>query len=526
MQVLDLPLPALECVIEHMVVTVGLYKAVRLRHVCSKFQSISSALFLLKMVVEVFDAEIQRAIFTTNLFNFNRRFHVRNMTPEYLRLWLMAKIARPAPNDRDAVSSAVTRDTKLLLADIPTPGHEERRLAYVGSLCDAIAHNFAHEFSSFFDTMSQTDNSSSVAGDDLLSAAAAVGDMNKVRCLLQEESRSYNRSRIYGHASANAARNGDKDMLTSIIETSTEPKDRLGLENSICMALVAACRAGQQDIVEYLLSLPSQIYFLDRDFDDGFEAGASNGHTDILRLLLPRLSTTSRNVVLSRSLRQASASGHILTVQYLLDSGSDLNSCQPSGGALHLAARSGFSQVVRVLLDRGAEPSSWSRCGQPLFFAAKNGHTEVVQILLEHGADVNAKGHNHSVLARAARNGELTMVKFLLDNGVDLMARGNGDRALEEAAKWGHEDVIRHLVGLGINVNGGGGHREPPILRAMVYGQQHIVKLLVELGAKEQDPSETRYAAKFKSGSLPIKGIAMSCSQWGIPEPESLTPMV
>lgn len=36
MQVLDLPLVAFECVIEHMVVGVGLHKAVKLRRVCSK----------------------------------------------------------------------------------------------------------------------------------------------------------------------------------------------------------------------------------------------------------------------------------------------------------------------------------------------------------------------------------------------------------------------------------------------------------------------------------------------------------
>ncbi|KAI4256783.1 MAG: hypothetical protein L6R42_006025 [Xanthoria sp. 1 TBL-2021] len=509
-----------------MVVTVGLYKAVRLRHVCSKFPSVSSANFLLMIVVEAFDAEVRRAIFATNHFDFNQHFLFRNMTPEYIRLWLMAKIARPAPNDRDAVSSAVTKVTKLLLADIPTLGYEERRLAYVGSLCDAVAHNFDHRFSDLLDTMSQTHDTSSAAVDDLLSAAAAVGDLHKVQRLLLDEPGFYSRSRIFGYASAHAARKGDKEMLTSIIKTSTEPNCRLGLKHSTGMALVAACRAGQQDIVEYLLSLSSQIHFLDRDFDNSFETAAAHGQTHILRLLLPRLSTTNRNVVLSRSLRQASASGHTPAVQYLLNSGSDLMSWEPSGGALHLAARSGFSQVVRVLLNRGAGPNERSQYGQPLFFAAKNGHTEVVQILLDHGADINAKGHRHSVLARAARNGELTMVKYLLNKGVDLMAPGNGGRALEEAADWGHEDVVKLLVGLGVNINGLGGKRDPPILRAMVCGQQHIVKLLVELGAKEQDPSETRYAAKFADGRLPIREIAMSCSQWGIPQPKSLTPMV
>ncbi|KAL8848471.1 MAG: hypothetical protein Q9221_006522 [Calogaya cf. arnoldii] len=481
MRVLDLPAPALECVIEHMVLTVGLYKAVRLRHVC-----------------KAFDAEVRRAIFATNLFDFDKRAHVRGMTPAYMKLWLMAKIARPAANGRDALSSAVTRVTKLLLADTPNSGYEKRRLMYVENLCDAIAHHFYHNFSIFLDAMFEMGDSSSLAVDDLLSAAAAVGDLHKVQRLLLEESAFSGRSSLFGYASANSARKGDKAILTAIFETITQPDDKLS-----CMTLIAACRAGQQDIVEYLLSRPSQFHFLDRDFDDTFETAAAHGQTHILALLLPHLGTTRQSAVLSRSLRRASASGHTLAVQYLLDSGSDVDSWDPIGGALHLAAGRGFSQVVRVLLDRGADPTLRSRPDDPLFFAAKNGHTEVVQILLDHGANINAKGRDHSVLARAARNGELAMVKFLLDKGVDLMASGSGDRALEEAAGRGHEDIVRYLVEHGINVNGRGGARDPPILRAMVYGQQHIINLLVDLGAKKLDPSTTRYAAKFADGRLP-----------------------
>ncbi|KAL8857282.1 MAG: hypothetical protein Q9178_006208 [Gyalolechia marmorata] len=488
MQVLDLPLPAFECVIEHLVVTVGLYRAVRLRLVC-----------------KAFDAEIRRAIFARNLVDFNKDSHLRVMTPEILQIWFMAKIARPTSKDQDAVSSAIIGVTKLLLAGTPTPDYDERRLAYVKSLCHAIAHNFVHHIHSLFDTMSQTDNGFSITADDLLSAAAVVADLHTVRRLLLERSELYSQSRIFGHISANAARNGDKDMLILIIETSRKPKSALGLKNSTCMTLLAACRAGQQDIVNYLLSLPSsQTYFLDHNFDHGFEAAAANGHTHILRLLLPHLSTTSRDDVLSRSLRQASAWGHSIAVQYLLKSGSDPDSWAPPGGALHLAARSGFSQVVRVLLNHGADPNLRAmRNGQPLFFAVKNGHTEVVQILLDHGADVNARGNIHSGLARAARNGELTMVKYLLDKGVDLVANGNGDRALQQAAGQGHEDIVRLLVELGVNVNGHGDSQDPPILQAMLRGQQHVIKVLLELGAKEQHLSDTRYASRLINGSLP-----------------------
>ena len=54
-------------------------------------------------------------------------------------------------------------------------------------------------------------------------------------------------------------------------------------------------------------------------------------------------------------------------------------------------------------------------------------------------------------------------------------------------------------------------------------GQQHIVKLLLKLGAKEIDPLQTQYASKFQDGTYPLKHMAMACSQWGIPNQESGT---
>ncbi|KAL9034541.1 MAG: hypothetical protein Q9180_005346, partial [Flavoplaca navasiana] len=231
------------------------------------------------------------------------------------------------------------------------------------------------------------------------------------------------------------------------------------------------------------------------------EATAAYGHPHVFEVLLPRLSQIRRNVVLPRSLAKASAKGHISTVQYLLNLGTDVNSWEPPGSALHLAANSGFSQVVRVLLDHGADPNHRAgRYGHPLFFAARNGHMEVVQILLKYGADVDTRGDRHTVLARAARNGELAMVKFLLKEGVDLMAYLNGDHALEEAAQQGHEDMVKFLVWSGVDVNGSGRHGDPPIVRAMVCGQQHIVKILSQLGARDPDLSEPWCQSSRTSG--------------------------
>ncbi|KAL8995032.1 MAG: hypothetical protein Q9169_005158 [Polycauliona sp. 2 TL-2023] len=495
MQVLRLPLPALECVIEHMVMAVGVYKAVRLRHVC-----------------KIFDAEVRRAVFTANIFNFDKKSHPRRLTPEHAEQWLMGEIARPASGGQNAVSSAINAVTKLLVPGSPISSYEERRFACVRSLCHVIVHNFAGDFSRLLKVMSRMGNGSSITPDDLLSAAAAVGDVQYVRHLLTHESNDWSHSEIFGTIPVIAARNGDRQMLGSILKRSSHTYDQ---GDSVSDAFVAACQAGKQSIVKYLISLPPLDWgFVAQDYHEGIVAAAGSGHVGILRLLSSRLCTTNREVVLSRALRQASASGRAIVVEYLLDSGADVNSWSTAGGALHMAARLGFIKVVRILLERGADPNLDARdAGQPLFSAARNEHTEVVQVLLDHGASINARlelqatrhtsAYSYSVLARAARNGELKMVRFLLEKGVDPMVDGDGDRALQQAAAWGHEDIVRLLVELGVDINGRGGKEEPPIIYAMMYAQQHVVELLLELGAEEKDPDETRYGDEFHNGFYP-----------------------
>ncbi|KAL8818391.1 MAG: hypothetical protein Q9223_002967 [Gallowayella weberi] len=475
----------------------GLYHAVKLRRVC-----------------KAFDAEIRRALFTTNLFDSSKHVQIRNMTPEYIRMWLMAKIARASPGHLDTISSVVVSTTDLLLADTDDFSRKQRRLAYFGNLCDAIAHRFVHNFVLPIKSILLLHHDLLVADEDLFSAAVAVGDLQMVRRLLLAKPTTCGQSKIFGSATENAARRGDVELLAPMAEHGSNGEGSPELAKSLCKALVVACRAGQQNTVEYLLCLSPKVSFSDEDIRRGFAAAARGGHIELLRLLLPRINTTRRYEILSQSLRQASAAGRVSAVRLLLDSGAELKSCPPHAGPLHVAARSGFVRTVRLLLDRGAEPDAESCYGRPLYFAARNGQVDVVQILLEHGADIDAKGYNDSVLTRAAKNGETATVKYLLDKGVELQKSRNGDCALQGAAQWGHEEIVRLLVELGVNADG---CQDPPILRAMLFDQQHIIKVLIELGAKAIDPLQTRYASRFKGGYLPRKGIATTCSQWGFP---------
>lgn len=61
----------------------------------------------------------------------------------------------------------------------------------------------------------------------------------------------------------------------------------------------------------------------------------------------------------------------------------------PGWSLLHLAASQGHTDVARLLLERGAKPNREYHLKTPLQTAVRHGHVGVVRVLLEHGADVS-----------------------------------------------------------------------------------------------------------------------------------------
>ena len=418
---------------------------------------------------------------------------------------LVAKVVNPSVNNKgNFLRSVISQVTDRLLEAAPTDGLEEQRLQYVHNLCDAAAHNFSPGYvRKALEMFPKMDEGCYEPAKDLVSATAAVGDTAKMRDLISESSLLHMESKIFGYASANAARVGNQELLAMIFACDIENTVYESRNGSVSASLSAACGAGQRHIVEYMLALPSDGDFQEDRYEHAFEAAASSGYGDILKLLLKEIPAGAREKVMFDSLYKASANGHVQAVEFLLDLVANMNAFAPHGGPLHFASLFGHTRVVRLLLDRGAKYYE-SKVGDPLFFAAKNGHIQVAQMLLDSGASINAKGYNWSVLARAAMNGEVAMVRFLLENGVDVKDYNNGNIALEKAAERGQEEVVKMLLALGVDIDGGNEDRDPPVLRAMIYGHHHMVEVLLKHGAKDIDPLETEYAEKFRSGTYPI----------------------
>lgn len=452
-------------------------------------------------MLEAFDAEIVRAVFATNIFDFSKYHRLRCLPSKYLRMLLVAKVVNPSVNNKgNLLRSVIGQVTDRLLEAAPTDGLEEQRLQYVHNLCDAAAHKLSPRIA--VEMFPKMDEGCYEPAKDLVSAAAAIGDTVKMRDLISDGFFLHMESEIFGYASANAARIGNQELLAMILACDVKDTVHGSRNGSVNASLSAACAAGQRHIVEYMLALPFDSKSVKGHYERAFEIAASGGYGDILKLLLNKIPAAARKGVMFDSLRIASANGHLEAVEFLLDLRADMNSFGPHGGPLHFASLHGHTRVVRLLLDRGAKYYN-SMFGEPLYFAAKNGHTQVAQMLLDSGASINAEGRGSSVLACAAMNGEAAMVRFLLENGVEVQDYSYGNVALEEAAERGEEEVVKMLLARGVDVDGGNRGRDPPVLRAMIYGHHHMVKLLLEHGAKDIDPLETDHAEDFRNGTYP-----------------------
>lgn len=152
------------------------------------------------------------------------------------------------------------------------------------------------------------------------------------------------------------------------------------------------------------------------------------GNIELLQLLLDsgvdpnkpdRRSKSSRA---RTPLQEASRRGWLQGVELLLNSGANVDDCEPGDFTpLHLAARAGHAQLVRCLLMAKADP-----CGDRNAPAAPLHETasiEVFELLMAAGALPNQRDRNKATpLHQQAYHGRPEMISRLLAAGADPLA--------------------------------------------------------------------------------------------------------
>ncbi|XP_060529006.1 protein fem-1 homolog CG6966 [Cylas formicarius] len=193
-----------------------------------------------------------------------------------------------------------------------------------------------------------------------------------------------------------------------------------------CSPLFIACKKGQVEIVEYLISV----------------CGADVEQKGIYEVQEDR----STHVV--TPLWCAAVSGKLSVVQVLLKNGADVNAVSDSGSTpVRSACFMTHFEIVKYLVE----------CGAKINLSNYNGGTCLInsvqsavlsEFLLQHGADVNAKDvQNKTALHYAIQEHRLETTKLLLKYGADYNAKSTyGDDALQMACLKGANRIFDFLT--------------------------------------------------------------------------------
>ncbi|MDH3668025.1 MAG: ankyrin repeat domain-containing protein [Paracoccaceae bacterium] len=159
-------------------------------------------------------------------------------------------------------------------------------------------------------------------------------------------------------------------------------------------------------------------------------------------------------------------------------------------GPLYDATVDGDLEKVRALIDAGADPDAQGGNGEtPLTTALVGGHLSMASLLIDLGADIQGRNRGgFAPLHAAAFAGAAEIAALLLDRGADVNDQANkaGVTALSIASEEGHVGVAQVLIDHGADVEAAEQNGYTPLTRAIWRGQQAVVSLLQQRGARCQ----------------------------------------
>ncbi len=193
-----------------------------------------------------------------------------------------------------------------------------------------------------------------------------------------------------------------------------------------------------------------------------FIASAKRGKTDFLRILLNK--GAAINKVGLQALKAATTSRFLKpifekdlnnTVEYLLDTGVDVNEKDKSGWTgLLWSAKHGKTSMAQTLLNRGADVNARCECPSynnggwtALMIAVKDKNNKLVSLLLSKRADINKKNkRGETALIIASHKENTDAIRALVAAGAGIDEKDNAGRsAISIARNNKHTDIIKLL---------------------------------------------------------------------------------
>ncbi|CAG2167072.1 unnamed protein product [Oppiella nova] len=152
----------------------------------------------------------------------------------------------------------------------------------------------------------------------------------------------------------------------------------------------------------------------------------------------------------AQELRQAASAGNVALVKELCKKSVPFDADIEGRTALHYASANGHSLVVNQLIESGFAVNAKDALGYTaLLHAATDGHVDVVQLLLKNKANVDAQDdvHYNSALHEASWKGYSQTIEILCKNKANpYLKNKQGHSALHLACQQGHNQSCRILL--------------------------------------------------------------------------------
>ena len=172
-------------------------------------------------------------------------------------------------------------------------------------------------------------------------------------------------------------------------------------------------------------------------------------------------------------LLQAIISRRTSLVQFLIDSGADIEASYDAEKLLPVAAKIGARNLVEILFANNIDVEQTGKDGRTaLAIASYFGHDNIVSLLLDKKANIDALDkQKKTAFMLAAYRGRVSTVKLLYDRGATIDSE-SGSKALAFAALGGHYTMVELLLEYGLNIT------DKTLDYARLSGNQQLVQLL------------------------------------------------
>ncbi len=254
---------------------------------------------------------------------------------------------------------------------------------------------------------------------------------------------------------------------------------------ALAPALLRAVQAGEKDRVQRLLDYKAP-------------PGAAQHRDKGTAMVLPFNQTIGslQPVVEGTPLELACQAGHRDIAAALLKAGAVT---ADSPRALPAAVQRKDEAMARLLLEAGASPNTPAEAAlpeaTPLQAAMAGGEKALLALMLDHGA---APG---TCLEYALSQGDAALLEMLHERGVPLDQPGaDGDPPLVRAVVAGQEDIVRKLLAWGGAPDTPGALGQSAYHMAVIHRKSAIVDLLLAGGAKPDAP----FVKPAPAGLLPL----------------------